>query len=1051
MGYPFWLSDSNLGTRTAGFSLTAQPIILLYGESESLSCTVSVLNGSLPPGILLNSQVTGQVQLLGELQGVGQTATYAFTLRLNNGTRVSDRTYTITVSQTFSEFYWVTSNTDPLLYVSDNLDNQVQIQAVSEPLAAISYVISNSTTITQGIHIDASSGVITANLAWKPLTTYVAFQDYVINADKLYLCNSGGTSSTNNAPVAQGLYVVDTPYPAWRSRTPYELNDVVHNDVGKVYLCVQPGISGEILGPTGMGPGVITDNTCGWQYMTQSVVWNQVDVNTQVDLLLQCQATRSTQTINREFILKLVSSPAGPIWITDSGLLSQVLPGTFFSYSLQVQEPEKQPLMWMATNLPSWLSLSVLGELYGVAPTVQTTQTYTFSVTVSDGVYPNTQTFQLQVTQTSLGLTWVTPVDLGTTADGVVSDLKVQAQSTQTYSLIEYKLTGGVLCPGLQLNNQSGYLEGFVEHHVQDKTYVFEITATDNQEQITRTFVMHVQSRQMGHYCTFSVPAQGFTKQQLITLNNQNVVLDSQLYLPDSTWWGRTTTPQLILISGLTPINLVSLRQVIAEYFIPFSVSFQNLILSDWTQSAYQSLSVQVQDDQAPALWQPNTYYYTNARVSWITGIQLQAETSGTSGTQPPLLVSDLWQDNSISWRVIASPLTSTSVDHVVPWLPYHAYQLQDCVTNQGYRYICVQAGRSAGALGPTGDQTQTDGGVIWQSLNTETVQNTWYPACITNLQKALLQNLTFSSGGRGQGAQAVCVTDVQGSIQSVIIQNTGIAYARAPRISLTGTGTNGELKAYLGIVQAEIVESGLGIQSGSIFDIDLGTGIPAQAQVVSVNPLTQATQVQILSAGQFECVPTDPIQFNVNDSQITLQLYAGVSHIQVIQAGSGYAADTRIQFRGQAYDPIKQDFQDAITNVMHLAYVSPDVSINGFNPYQDLKFDVPYMQVEITGVEFQGHARWDDHTCVWDGNATEFFEQTPASQCVWDQNLTVWDSQSVTFDRQMIGASPLNQTVFDQETTWFDFLDSIWDQPPVSFQSVTSVKLLWFMGDHVS
>ena len=70
MGYPFWVTTTNLGTYQAGSSLTLAPIVLVFGETDNLSCVVSLLNGGLPPGVQFN-QSGYQITLKGELQGVG--------------------------------------------------------------------------------------------------------------------------------------------------------------------------------------------------------------------------------------------------------------------------------------------------------------------------------------------------------------------------------------------------------------------------------------------------------------------------------------------------------------------------------------------------------------------------------------------------------------------------------------------------------------------------------------------------------------------------------------------------------------------------------------------------------------------------------------------------------------------------------------------------------------------------------------------------------------------------------------------------------------------
>ncbi len=55
----------------------------------------------------------------------------------------------------------------------------------------------------------------------------------------------------------------------WIASQAYALNETVHNDSGKIYICTSAGTSAGSGGPTGTGTG-ITDNTCEWDYVVAS-------------------------------------------------------------------------------------------------------------------------------------------------------------------------------------------------------------------------------------------------------------------------------------------------------------------------------------------------------------------------------------------------------------------------------------------------------------------------------------------------------------------------------------------------------------------------------------------------------------------------------------------------------------------------------------------------------------------------------------------------------------------------------------------------------------
>lgn len=1050
MGYPFWLSDSNLGTRTAGFSLTAQPITLLYGETAGLSCSVQVLNGMLPPGTQLRSSQFGQVQLLGELEGVGTTTSYTFTLRLNNGTNVSDQTFQLQVTESFSEFYWITDNSAPLLYVSDQSVTSIYLQTVTTPLQLVTYACVNLAGLTRGISVEATSGLVKCDLGWQPVTQYQALKDYVFSEGRLYVCAQTGTSASGAGPSQAGANVLDTDYDAWQPSQLYELNQIVTNDVGKVYVCTLTGISANLGGPTGTDTTIL-DGSCVWQYVTQTVVWNQISPNTQITLSLACVAEIPGASLNRTFDIQLVSTQAEPIWITPAGQIASVLPRTFFTYQLLIEEPDRQAVTWSAVNLPNWLQLSVVGELFGQAPDILSTANYPFTVTVNDGTYTESRTFSVQVSVPQAALTWQTDADLGVVPDGTLSALQVQAQGADVNAAVSYAVTGGVLVPGLQLDAATGSLRGFVEHHAHEKTYVFEITANDSQEQITGKFQVTVQPQNLAHYWTLSLPQLGKTKSELISLNNTSVINDALLYKINEPAWGRTQTPEIIILSGIWEPDLIRLRTLMSDWFRPFQVTLKNITQTDWQTLPYESVAVRVQDAENAPLWQQATTYALNQTVSVSDLNQYQVSQSGTSATQSPQGFTVT--DGSVIWQQISSPLQTVNVNHVLPWYAYHVYRQTDTVINQGQLFVCVQAGRSGGNLGPQTDNA-SDGAVVWQLLNSAIpVSNTYSVNCVTNIREILTQNIPWSTQGGGSGAQAESVVNsVTGAVQQIRVTNSGSGYYQAPVVSILGTGAQAQALAKLGILDAQVVQSGTGVIAGTEFTIDLGEGQPAQLQVTEVTALGQVLQVQVLNPGEFDRVPTQDWQVQFGASVVQLRLNAGVTQVIMQNAGSGYAVNTPILLTGEEYDPVKQALTNQFELVMHLAYVQTGTTTSyPFNPFDNKLLDVVCMKAEVTGIQWQGNTTFDSHVCTWDGAQTSFTEVTPACETVWELNHTVWDAYSTTFDRRLPTTDVLSRTVFDSNATVFDYQAMILDQLPPQYVSNTSAQFLWFMGDHVN
>jgi hypothetical protein len=1064
MGYPFWVTSNLLGTKTAGSSLTLDPIQLVFGESDQLSCTAQLLNGTLPPGITFtqNAYVITLTGVLPFLDSPGSEVTsfislYEFTFRVSNGTYVADRTFKIALIQEYSVFEWVTPNLTPLLYVYDDQTQSVQIQARSEPRQPITYTCTNLASLTQGITLVANSGVFSLNVAWKPLTAYTQDVDYVYHNNQLYVCVISGTSNSTQGPLLSGSNVVDSAYAAWQPQRIYNLNSVVTNDAGKIYVCIISGESsanpGE--GPTGQGNNIL-DNSCYWAYQGQSLVWNQVPTNTEVSLSLACMATVGTSDILRTFEIQLVSREAAPIWLTPPGQLLTLLPEQLFAYDLQVQDPDQTLITWSSLNLPSWMQLSIIGELSGQAPVVTQDTTFTFDVSVTDQIHTNSQTFSILVTQQSSTLAWITGPDLGTISDGVISYLGVQSQSPLPGAAITYGWCGGMLPEGLTLNNQNGQLQGFVEYHGENKTYYFEIQSNDGVNRIQRMFQVTVTCANLGTYWSLYMPVWGDFKNQILVDNNNSLIPDRDLFLLNEPVWGRNSKPVVTIISGLKACGVTEFRNLISNYMHEWVMNFNKLQQTTLPAIPFSTLDAQVRDAVGAPLWSPNTFYAVNARVSTHSGAQYQATVAGKSGANAPKFNTTTVTDNQITWQLLSSPNLSTSRTAPLPWYPYHAYVRGETISTYGSTYVNIQAGRSGGAWPHVahGQTIVTDNQASWQRVSAAQGNNTYWPSCVVNMRRVLTQNLPWSNSW-GTGAQAVFeITANTGACFSVTMTAPGTSYFHAPPVQiLTQTGSGAQLQAFVGILKAEVVESTIDVPQLLQFDLDLGNGTSAQLQVAEVNQYNQATKINVLFAGVYTQVPEEPIQIQLGSAIVKLKLSVGVVQVSIINPGSGYAPADRIDFSGQEWDPVRSCFIDQFDLNMCLAFVIKPVILDVErlpNPYKGSQIPVKQVQADLQGVIWQGKTRFDSDGFTCDANGTRFVETTPAIETIWDQNELVWDSQVTTFDRRPRTAYPvLSQTVFDQDHTLFDWYSTTFDQRIPTYESRWKASYVWFMGTH--
>jgi hypothetical protein len=941
------------------------------------------------------------------------------------------------------------------LYVYNDQPQQVQIEAASVPLQAVQYSCVNLNLLTKGIQLDASSGEFTIDLGWKPNTSYAQNKDYVYSNDRLYVCNASGTSSSTQGPQLPGGFVVDSSYPAWQPNRLYNQGTVVTNSIGRIYLCVQTGTSASVSGPSG-NSNFIPDGSAFWSYQGQSLVWNQVPTDTQISLNLLCVAS-ALSMISKTFQIALVSREASPIWLTPAGELLSVTPAQLFAYALQVQDPDQVVLTWSSMNLPDWITLSVTGELFGQAPQVPETTSFSFDVQVSDQIHTVTRTFQIQVVQETAQLNWLTSFQLPDITDGVMSNLFVQAVTPVVGANITYGWVGGILPLGLKLDNQTGYLQGFVEFHAQDKLYQFEIQAQDGVNRIQKQFQVQVTTLSRNIYWNLHMPIWGDARSQLISLNTASVVSDQSVYLLNQPTWGRVSYPTVPIIAGAKVCAVDFMRQLITNYMHAWNLQFGTLQVSQLDQLPYNTLDVQLRDAVAPPLWMPNTAYTLNQRVSVSNGYQYQALNAGTSSTVAPMWTTSQVQDGVITWQQLSSPNTSSAKSSPLPWYAYHVYKVGQTVMREGDTYVCAQPGTSGGTWPrTTAAQPQVqDNQIVWNRVGQAPgASNVYWPSCVSNMRRVVQEQLGWSQNV-GSGAQVSIQTNVStGGVSRVTVTNAGVDYFQAPPaqiLSLTGAGA--QLQVKVGILSADVITSDAGVADLAEFEIDLGEGTPSRLLVDGVTPFDQAARITVLQTGSFTQIPSVPFTVQVGTALVTLRLTVGVVEVQVIHPGTGYQPSDLISLTGREWDPVRYQFVDDFDLNLAVTYVQSDTPIsldNVVNPYQGKQIPVNRVQADVQGVQWQGHTRWDADTCTWDSDSTQFVEHTSAQDTVWDNSELTWDQNVTTFDQQPLTQYPdISQTVFDQDHTIFDYYATVFDAPSTQYESRTKRSWVWFMSLH--
>jgi len=228
----------------------------------------------------------------------------------------------------------------------------------------------------------------------------------------------------------------------------------------------------------------------------------------------------------------VLADTAPPAWITPSGVIVQTEPGEYVSTQFQVFDASG-PTSTFTFNgpAPSGYVLNTTGLLQGTAPLSNQIQSFAVNATNSWGSV--TRSFDIVVnTLVNNTITWENDInDLGNVNDGAFYTWNIRAISTANV-VLTYQVSGGWLPRSLTITPETGVLQGFIDYHVKNHVYVWQITASDGFNTLTRNMTMQVISSFRDQFATMTLPVTGYLKQAVIEQNFTSYPQLSETYLP---------------------------------------------------------------------------------------------------------------------------------------------------------------------------------------------------------------------------------------------------------------------------------------------------------------------------------------------------------------------------------------------------------------------------------------------------------------------------------------------------------------------------------------
>lgn len=255
--------------------------------------------------------------------------------------------------------------------------------------------------------------------------------------------------------------------------------------------------------------------------------------NIQISTTVRATDSVSLTASNISVSVDVVTVP-GPNWVTPNGSLGVFYSGSFVEKTLLAADPFDPNIQYFL-NDPSetsfgfgqvwdddygWdndtyvhlpLHVSSNGLLYGLLPPVVANTTYTFKVVATSSNTSTTAYFSLTnepATNNQVFHWSTTNSNLGIFDEGENITVQVVAVTTRKTAVI-YNVTGGLLPPHLMLGTTTGIIQGFIEYTAINKTYYFEITATDGYQSIVQQFSMTINKVYGNQFLNAYIPITG--------------------------------------------------------------------------------------------------------------------------------------------------------------------------------------------------------------------------------------------------------------------------------------------------------------------------------------------------------------------------------------------------------------------------------------------------------------------------------------------------------------------------------------------------------------
>ena len=456
---PVWSTEQGEILRAlSGLTVSTR---VVAADPNGLPISYTLQTGTLPTGLNLNGE-TGVIS--GKLSMVAQDTTKVFVVRASDGTKFTDREFSIFHGRNSAPVW---STPSMLGSAPGGTVNQFVISATDAETTNLAYNLQSG---SQDVSFDPATRTLTFSLPQNAVDGFLSRTVRVSDG-----VNEVNRSFTMLNKFSRDPVITTTVISKAVEQTPYTFQvQALHpGNLGFTFEVVDGAL------PTGLALNATTGVISG----------TPAPESVDTDYTFTIRVTNEISSVEREFTLKVETNVA-PVWVTSAGSLGETLANNDVEYNLAVTDANgTTPVVSALTPLPAGLSLSGM-TITGKLAVVEEDTVHEFTLRASDGVANADRDFSILVYANSDPV-WTTAANLGKRTEDSNISIPLVATDPERQP-VSMTLVAGELPDGITLSDNR--LIGRTPVLEDTTVYTFTIAASDGVKTVEREFTLEIEN-----------------------------------------------------------------------------------------------------------------------------------------------------------------------------------------------------------------------------------------------------------------------------------------------------------------------------------------------------------------------------------------------------------------------------------------------------------------------------------------------------------------------------------------------------------------------------